>query len=124
MKLMIFRSSRRSHSPVRRHGLSPLTPALSLREREHHCQRLKKPLALGQGERMSVVHPLPEGEGRGEGERGSETESNDLALSQRTEDRRALWFTFHASRFTLHASSVAFTLVELLVAVALMSFIV
>src|SRR6267378_8155881 len=55
-----------SHAPF------PLTPALSLREREHHRQHLRQPEPLGVVATRSLVLPLPEGEGRGEGERGLE----------------------------------------------------
>src|SRR6266705_2887492 len=46
----------------------PLTRSLSLREREHHRQCIRQPESLGLGAKPSLVHPLPEGEGRGEGE--------------------------------------------------------
>jgi len=51
------------------HGPFPLTPALSLREREHYRQRTRQLEPLGVVAKLSLVHPLPEGEGRGEGER-------------------------------------------------------
>src|SRR6266566_729272 len=51
------------------HALFPLTPALSLREREHHRQRIRQSQPLGVVTTRSLVLPLPEGEGRGEGER-------------------------------------------------------
>ena len=44
------------------HDLFPLTPALSLREREQRRQR------IGVVATRSLVLPLPEGEGWGEGE--------------------------------------------------------
>jgi predicted membrane-bound spermidine synthase len=46
----------------------PLTPARSLREREKTGQRSGETEASGTAERRSVVHPLPKGVGRGEGE--------------------------------------------------------
>ena len=55
-----------SHAPF------PLTPALSLREREHRRQRIREPEALGIMSVRSLLLPLPEGEGRGEGERALE----------------------------------------------------
>ena len=55
-----------SHDPF------PLTPALSLREREHRRQRIREPKVLGVVATRSLVLPLPEGEGRGEGERALE----------------------------------------------------
>ncbi len=50
----------------------PLTPALSLREREHRRRRIRKRAPLGVVPTRSLVLPLPEGEGRGEGERALE----------------------------------------------------
>src|SRR6266478_4560938 len=52
-----------SHDPF------PLTPALSLREREHHRRRIRQQAPLGVVPTRSLGLPLPEGEGRGEGER-------------------------------------------------------
>jgi hypothetical protein len=46
----------------------PLTPALSLRERESHRQRVGKVRGLGKFERRSECLLLPKGEGWGEGE--------------------------------------------------------
>ena len=46
----------------------PLTPALSLRERENqgrHCDSFNQ---LGCSNALPIMLPLPEGEGRGEGE--------------------------------------------------------
>jgi len=55
-----------SHDPF------PLTPALSLREREPRQQRVRKPQPLRVVAVRCLVLPLPEGEGRGEGERALE----------------------------------------------------
>src|SRR3989442_9169586 len=55
-----------SHDPF------PLTPALSLREREHRRQNIRKPEPLAVVGTRPLVLPLPEGEGRGEGERALE----------------------------------------------------
>ena len=49
----------------------PLTPALSLRERENGRQRAGESEPSGMFERWRRWLPFPEGEGRGEGERGS-----------------------------------------------------
>jgi len=46
----------------------PLTPALSLGEREDHFQRFEGSDAPGMIERRATCLPLPKGEGRGEGE--------------------------------------------------------
>ena len=46
----------------------PLTPALSLGERENLRQRVRKPSVSGMLGRRSAKPPLPKGEGRGEGE--------------------------------------------------------
>ena len=46
----------------------PLTPALSLGERENLRQRVRKPSVSGMRERQSARPPLPKGEGWGEGE--------------------------------------------------------
>jgi len=50
-------------------ALFPLTPALSLREREHHLPVSLEPETPDTDDRRSTILPLPEGEGRGEGER-------------------------------------------------------
>ncbi len=50
-----------SHDPF------PLTPALSLREREHDRQSIRQAEPLGAFARPSLVLPLPEGEGWDEG---------------------------------------------------------
>src|SRR5437879_2211875 len=66
------------------HALFPLTPALSLREREHHGQRIRQPGPLGVVAARSLVLPLPEGEGRGEAERALETaDSGSFAIGSR-----------------------------------------
>ena len=56
-------------------SLFPLTPALSLRERENYRQRAGKAGMLGIVERLAALHPLPKEEGRGEGERNVRFES-------------------------------------------------
>jgi membrane fusion protein, multidrug efflux system len=58
----------------------PLTPALSLRERENRRQRVVKSAAPGIFGRRTTCLPLPEGEGRGEGERSSLL-ANSLSLT-------------------------------------------
>ena len=45
----------------------PLTPALSLREREPYCPSWCKVEALGYIARRDTILPLPKGEGWGEG---------------------------------------------------------
>ena len=49
----------------------PLTPALSLRERENYRQRSGEASTLGIVERLAALPPLPKGEGRGEGEQAA-----------------------------------------------------
>jgi len=49
-------------------GLFPLTPALSLRERERHRSDSPQFDALRLFDRQVSILPLPEGEGWGEGE--------------------------------------------------------
>ena len=49
------------------YALFPLTPALSLRERERRRPVLHEVGALGLIARRHAILPLPEGEGRGEG---------------------------------------------------------
>src|SRR5439155_19285545 len=46
----------------------PLTPTLSLGERGHGAPRVREPSAGWQCDALSSILPLPEGEGRGEGE--------------------------------------------------------
>src|SRR6266446_10290926 len=55
------------------HALFPLTPALSLRERENQGPRYDNSKRLGLSDALPMLLPLPEGEGRGEGERASES---------------------------------------------------
>ena len=45
----------------------PITPALSPRERENHRQSVGESKVLGNVENRPSLHPLPKGEGRGEG---------------------------------------------------------
>jgi hypothetical protein len=59
-----------AHCHRRSEVVSPLTPALSLRERENCPQRLGKCAAPGVFERPPSCPPLPKGEGWGEGEPG------------------------------------------------------
>ena len=49
----------------------PLTPALSLREKENHRARVPEVGTSGDGERLAWCLPLPKGEGRGEGEQAA-----------------------------------------------------
>lgn len=57
-------------------GPLPLTPTLSLREREQHAHRASfssvRPASPASGfvVRLETILPLPTGEGRGEGESG------------------------------------------------------
>src|SRR5438552_2598633 len=60
-----FRYMREAHDPF------PLTPALSLGERENRRQSVGESETAGVFESRTSLHPLPEGEGRGEG--GTET---------------------------------------------------
>jgi len=53
---------------VDQYGLFPLTPALSLGERENRRQLVRRIGAPGFIERRNALLPLPEGEGWGEGE--------------------------------------------------------
>src|SRR5262245_1806739 len=55
------------HRSATADALFPLTPALSLGERENSSQRLKYPV-LQRFKRAPIAHPLPKGEGWGEGE--------------------------------------------------------
>ena len=50
----------------------PLTPALSLRERENQAPYCNNSERLGFSNALPAIPPLPEGEGRGEGERALE----------------------------------------------------
>jgi len=60
----IERYMREAHDPF------PLTPALSLGERENRRQSVGESETAGIFEDRISLHPLPEGEGRGEGEQG------------------------------------------------------
>jgi tetratricopeptide (TPR) repeat protein len=51
----------------------PLTPALSLRERENRPPGLGRTDASRPGDARDALHPLPEGEGRGEGDQAVQT---------------------------------------------------
>ena|SRR5436309_13838745 len=51
----------------------PLTPALSLGERENRRQSVDESDALGNYTRRASLFPLPEGEGQGEGEQNRVT---------------------------------------------------
>jgi hypothetical protein len=51
-----------------KYSLFPLTPPLSPRERENCRPPVRKAGAFGIIARLASVPPLPEGEGRGEGE--------------------------------------------------------
>src|SRR6266446_5674421 len=74
------------------HALFQLTPALSLREREHHRQCIRQPEPLGVGATRSLVLPLPEGEGRGEGERALKSaDRGSFAIGSRVSN-----FDFHS----------------------------
>ena len=58
--------------PLSELGVSfPLTPALSLGEREHRSTARANPNGLRFADRLAKMPPLPEGEGWGEGELGS-----------------------------------------------------
>ena len=50
------------------HALFPLTPALSLGEREPRRPSLGQTCVVRIADALALIHPLPEGEGRGEGE--------------------------------------------------------
>ena len=71
---------RRSNDPF------PLTPALSLRERENRSRRVGEFGALGLFERRPAWLPLPEGEGWGEGE---ETVRLSAGFELRLESRKS-----------------------------------
>ena len=47
----------------------PLTLTLSLREREQHTIRVRSFNEARFADRLTIIHPLPGGEGWGEGER-------------------------------------------------------
>ena len=75
MKWRCTRMFRPSHEPLFGKGLLwysrvpfPLTPALSLGEREFRIQSLDQSKQLGGAERRPRILPLRWGEGRGEGE--------------------------------------------------------
>ena len=62
-------------------ALFPLTPALSLRERENQGRRCDNSKGVGLSNTLPMMLPLPEGEGRGEGERALESaDSRSLAI--------------------------------------------
>ena len=66
-------------------ALFPLTPALSLREREHHRPRIRQPEPLRVVAGRTLVLPLPQGEGKGEGKRALETaDSGSFAIGSRS----------------------------------------
>jgi hypothetical protein len=50
-------------------GPFPLTPALSLGEREHRMPRHENSGSAGKLDTGRMILPLPKGEGRGEGKR-------------------------------------------------------
>jgi hypothetical protein len=54
----------------------PLTPTLSLREREQRPPRVRQLEASGLLARRGAVLPLPKGEGRGEGEQTARPSSS------------------------------------------------
>ncbi len=68
-------------APVSASDPFPLTPALSLRERENGRQCVGESEPSGMFERWRRWLPLPEGEGRGEGERGSRLAGGYIGLA-------------------------------------------
>ncbi len=61
--------------------LFPLTPALSLRERENQGPRCGNSKWVGSSKTLLMMLPLPEGEGRGEGEPALESaDSRSFAI--------------------------------------------
>src|SRR5438034_9606227 len=56
----------------------PLTPALSLGERENRRPLLGEGDAGGLTKPLEKVHPLPKGEGRGEGEAGAQPSATPI----------------------------------------------
>ena len=65
----------------------PLTPALSLRERENQGPRCANSKRLRLSNTLTMMLPPPEGEGWGEGEGALETEDHgSLAIGSRPSD--------------------------------------
>src|SRR6266581_5304668 len=58
----------------------PLTPALSLGERENHTPRFRQSRAPRLLATRDAVFPLPEGEGQGEGERDVTNKNGRLPI--------------------------------------------
>src|ERR1035441_10069417 len=67
-KCQVLRASGKNLTNWSVHGLFPLTPALSLREREDSRQSSGESGSIGEFEARTSRLPLPRGEGRGEGE--------------------------------------------------------
>jgi hypothetical protein len=73
----------------------PLTPALSLRERENLPPRLRQSRAPGLVATRDALFPLPEGEGKGEGESdaANQNDRTNFASSIRPAPRASgLWY--------------------------------
>ena len=69
------------------HGISPLTPALSLGERENRRQSAGKSGIVGISERRASLSPLPGGGGRGEGKNNDNSTAasiNFINIGERT----------------------------------------
>src|SRR5438552_18850821 len=69
LKLRLSRANCKILALCNFQGPFPLTPALSLRERENQEPRCKNSKRLGFSNALPTLFPLPEGEGWGEGER-------------------------------------------------------
>ena len=93
----------------------PLTPALSPRERESRSPSLDKPGCADSPNALATIPPLPKGEGRGEGERGARAQLDSAPT------HRGILSRVPASA---DRGRIAFSLVEVLVAVSLLAFII
>ena len=92
-------------------GTFPLTPALSLRERENQEPRCDDSKWLGFTNTLPMMLPLPEGEGRGEGERSVRIPENCDSSNRLPNDEIRITFSYVTIHFLF--SRIAFTFHEL-----------